>query len=256
VKTKWIATGILASAILAGPAFGQSRPFDFQVAFGAWSLSPFVSPVEKECERLIRNEFDGLVGSVFPGILLSSSLAKLDLSSSGHFFSLAMWHRFGESRFSAGLRGDYFDFRVPFALSADETVSFLGFPLVALEGQAQGTVRLNGIAISLQGRWTPLSTSRVELSLQAGVMVLPFEGEITSNLTGTLRTLIGDLPLSGRFDHTIDEVRNLGVDVLSLILSPSLGIEFRYRFAPRLGLFINATAAQGSFLSGGLFFSL
>ena len=256
MKAKGIAIGILVGAVLTGPAFGQSRPFDFQVAFGGWSLSPFTPPVEKECERLIRSEFDSLVGSVFPGILLSSSLASVGLSSSGHFFSLAAWVRLGESRFSAGLRGDYFDLRVPFALSADEAVSFLGYPLVALEGRAQGTVRLNGIAISLLGRWTPLSTSRIELSLQAGVMVLPFEGEILSNLAGTMRTLIGDLPLSGSFDHTIDEVRNFGFDVLSFVFSPSLGLEVRYRLVPHLGLFFNATTAQGSFLSGGLFFSL
>jgi hypothetical protein len=255
MKAKGIAAAILAGAILAGPAAGQSRALDFQVAFGGWSLSPFVSPIERECERLIRNEFDGVVGSVLPGILLSSSLAGVDLSSSGHFFSLAAWYRLGESRFSAGVRGDYFDFRVPYALSADETVSLLGFPLVSLTGRARGSVHLSGIALSLLGRWTPLSTSRAELSLQAGLMVLPFEGDILSDLSATVRTPIGDLPVSGRFQQTIDAVRSLGVDAPSLILAPSLGLEFRYRFAPRLGLFLNATSSQGSFLSGGLFFS-
>jgi len=252
VKVKGIVIGIL---ILSGSVFGQTRQFDVQVSYGGWTLSPFHSIVERQCERLIKNEFDVLVGSAIPDSFLSPLLSNVDISSSGHFFSLGVWYHIGESRFSAGLRGDYFDFNLPFALSVDESLSILGFPLVELEGRSLGSVRLNGLAISLLGRWTPLSTSRVELSLQGGLMVMPFQGRILFDQTTALRTSIGDFQLSGSFDQTIDEVRNFGLDVPSLIFSPMLGIEFRYRFAEPVGLFISATAGQGTFYSSGLFFS-
>lgn len=252
MKTRGIAIGIF---LLAGAAFGQARPFDVQLSFGGWSLSPFRSMVESECERLIKNEFEKLVGSAIPNDFLTPLLSSVDLSSSGHFFSLAVSYRFGEGRFSAGLRGDYFDFRVPYSLSINESLEIWGFPLAALEGQGQGTVRLSGFAVSLLGRWTPLMTKRVDLSLHAGLMMLPFQGKILLDLTAALRTPLGDLQFSGSFDDTFDEIRDLGLDLPSTIFSPTLGIEFRYRFLPDAGLFLNATAAQGSFFSGGLFFS-
>jgi len=252
MKTRGIIIGIL---ILAGAAFGQNRRFDIQVSFGGWSLSPFRSIVERECERLIKNEFNKLVESAIPNDLLTPLLSSVDLSSSGHFFSLAASYRFGEGRFSVGLRGDYFDFRVPYSLSVNESLEIWGFPLAALEGQGQGTVRLSGLAVSVLGRWTPLMTKRVDLSLQAGLMMLPFQGKILLDLTAALKTALGDLQFSGSFDDTFDEIRDLGLDLPSVIFSPTLGIEFRYRFLPDAGFFLNATVAQGRFLSGGLFIS-
>jgi len=252
MKTRRIAIGIF---LLAGAVYGQSRPFDIQVSFGGWSLSPFRSIVERECERLIKNEFSKLVESAIPNDLLTPLLSSVDLSSSGHFFSLAASYRFGEGRFSVGLRGDYFDFRVPYSLSVNESLEIWGFPLAALEGQGQGTVRLSGLAVSVLGRWTPLMTKRVDLSLQAGLMMLPFQGKILLDLTAALKTALGDLQFSGSFDDTFDEIRELGLDLPSVIFSPTFGIEFRYRFLPDAGFYLNATAAQGSFLSGGLFFS-
>ena len=247
-----MAIGIL---LLAGAAFGQNRRFDIQVSFGGWSLSPFRSIVERECERLIKNEFNKLVESAIPNDFLTPLISSVDLSSSGHFFSLAGSYRFGEGRFSVGLRGDYFDFRVPYSLSVNESLEIWGFPLAALEGQGQGTVRLSGLAVSVLGRWTPLMTKRVDLSLQAGLMMLPFQGKILLDLTAALKTALGDLQFSGSFDDTFDEIRDLGLDLPSVIFSPTLGIEFRYRFLPDAGFFLNATVAQGRFLSGGLFYS-
>jgi len=127
--------------------------------------------------------------------------------------------------------------------------------LAALEGQGQGTVRLSGLAVSVIGRWTALMTKRVDVSLQAGLMMLPFQGKILLDLTAALKTALGDLQFSGSFDDTFDEIRDLGLDLPSVIFSPTLGIEFRYRFLPDAGFFLNATLAQGAFFSGGLFYS-
>jgi hypothetical protein len=252
MRVRGIAIGIF---LLSGAAFGQTRPFDIQLSYGGWTLSPFRSVVERECEGLIRNEFAKLVGSAIPEAFLFPFLSNVDLSSSGHLLSLALWHRFGNSRFSAGVRGDYFAFRLPYSLSVEESFKLPGFPPTTLKGQGRGTVRLNGLAVSFLGRWTALSTRRLDLSLHGGLLLLPFQGDVSLDQTTALETPLGDISFSGRFDHTIDQVRDLGFRVPSLIVSPALGIELRCRLAAGAGIFIDATAAQGTFFTGGLFFS-
>lgn len=252
MKVRGIAIGVF---LLSTMAIGQARSFDIQLSCGGWALSPFRTVIERECENLIRNEFDKLVGTAIPGVFLSPFLSNLDLSSSGYFFSLGLWYRFGRSRFSAGVRSDYFDFRVPYTLSVEESLEMPGFPLATLKGQGRGTIRLNRLAVSFLGRWTPLSTRRTDVSLQAGLQMLPFQGEIKLDHSISLLTPLGDLRLSGSFDHTLVQIREMGLNVPSLIVSPSLEIELRYRLAAEAGIFINTTLAQGTYYAGGLFFS-
>lgn len=252
MKVRGIVIGVL---LLSLSAFGRTRPFDIQMSCGGWSLSPFRSLVERECENLIRNEFVKLIGAAIPEVLLSPFLSSLDLSSSGRFFSLALWYRSGESRLAAGVRGDYFNFRVPYSLSVHESLELPGIPLAAMDGQGRGVIRLNGLAVSLLGRWTALSSRHADVSLQAGLMMLPFQGRIDLDHKISLETPLGDLRYSGSFERTLAEVRALGLDVPSLLLSPSLGLDARYRLSAQAGIFINATLAQGTFYSGGLVFS-
>jgi hypothetical protein len=256
VKARGIPILVLVLA-LAGAALGQSRSFDIQVSAGGWSLSPFRPLVETECERLIRSGFSGVVGAALSEIFLTPLASDVNLSSSsGHFFSAAVWCRFEGSPWSAGVEADYFDFRVPYSVSAATTLNVLGFPLASVRGGGQGTTHLRGLALSLLGRWTPLSAGPVALSLQAGVMALPFEGDILLDQTTVVTTTSGDLRFSGTLNQTIDDVRALGFDLPSLIFAPVLGIDLRLRLAPRLALFFDAAVSQGSFLSGGLAFSL
>jgi len=86
-------------------------------------------------------------------------------------------------------------------------------------------------------------------------MRLPFQGKITLDQTIALQTPLGDFPFSGRYEQTIDEIRELGLDVPSSIVSPTLGIEFHYRLAAGAGIFVNALAGQGTVYSGGIFFA-
>jgi len=248
-------TAIVGVFLLVGAVSGQTRPFEIQVSYGGWTLSPFRTIVERECELAIRDELDKLVGSAIPDLLVSPYLSDIDLPSSGHFMSLAIWYRFGRSRLSAGLRGDYFNFKLPFTVAVSESLEVFGFPLAGLDVRSLGSIRLDGLALSLLGRWTPLLTRRMELSLQAGLMMLPFQGELSMNQTTTLSTPLGDIKFSGTVGHDFDEIRNLGLDLPATIYSPTLGIEFRFRIVPEVGLHLNATAAQGTFYSGGLFFS-
>ncbi|MDP2916078.1 MAG: hypothetical protein Q8O91_11585, partial [Candidatus Aminicenantes bacterium] len=54
-----------------GSVLGQTKRFDIQLSYGGWSLSPFRSVVERECERLIKSEFNKLVESTIPNDLLT-----------------------------------------------------------------------------------------------------------------------------------------------------------------------------------------
>ena len=253
MKAKRILAGLSLLALTA-TAFGESRRFDVQVAFGGWSLSPFRSIVERECERIIKREFSSLVETVIPAELLTPLLSSVELSSSGTAFSLTAAYRFGDGRFAAGVRGDYFDFGVPFTLSVAESIEILGWQLVSLEGRGSGTVDLGGFALSAFGRWTPVLTPSVELSFHAGLMMLPFQGKIVFDLSAVMKTALGDLRYAGKFDDDFDQIRELGLDIPEFIFSPMAGIEFRYRFSQDIGFCLDATAAQGSFLSAGLFF--
>ena len=236
-------------------SFGYSKNFDVQVSYGGWTLSPFQTIVENESEDLIRKEFNKLIETVFPRGFLTPFLSNVDISSSGSFYSLALWYRFSQSPFSLGLRGDYFIFRLPYSLSAEESIAIFGLPLASLKTQGQGKIRLNSLAISVLSRWTALSTSRLDLSLLAGMILLPFEGEISLSQTTSIGTPFGDVDYSGSFDHSIEEVRNLERSVPSLIVSPCLAVELKFRFSKDAGIILNITGSQGSFYSGGLFFS-
>ena len=254
MKARGIPILVLA---LAGAALGQNRSFDIQVSAGGWSLSPFRPLVETECARLIRSGFSGSIGAALALVSLTPLDAAVNLgTSSGYFFGGTVWYRFENRPWAVGLEADYFDFRVPYTVAAATTIDVLGIPLASIRGSGQGTTRLRGVALSLLGRWTPLSAGPVELSIRGGLMVMPFQGDFALNQTTVVTTAIGDIRLPATINQTIDDIRALGFDIPSLILAPVLGIDVRVRIAPRLALVLRAQAAQGTFFSGGLAFSL
>jgi hypothetical protein len=258
MKTRGVPILILILVLVsAGAAWSQTGPFDIQVSAGGWSLSPFRPLVETECERLIRNGFSGSVGSVLALISLTPLDAAVNLgTSSGYFFGGTLWYRFENRSWAVGLEADYFDFRVPYTVAAATTVDVLGIPLATVRGNGQGTTSLRGVALSFLGRWTLLSAGPVELSIRGGLMAMPFQGDFALNQTTVVTTAIGDIRLPATINQTIDDIRALGFDIPSLILAPVLGIDVRVRIAPRLALVLGAQAAQGTFFSGGLVFTL
>jgi len=252
MKAKGTSVLVLIFA-LAGAARAQTSPFEIQAFGGGWSLSPFRPLVETECERLIRSGFSGSVGSVLALVSLSPLDASVSLgTSSGYFFGGTLWYRFEGSSWAAGLEADYFDFRVPYAVSAATTLDVLGIPLASIRGSGQGTARLHGVALSFLGRWTVVSAGPLEVALRGGLMAMPFEGDFRLDQTTVVTTLVGDIRLPATLNETFDDIRGLGFDVPSLLLAPVLGIDVRIRLASRIALVLGAEAAQGTFLSAGL----
>jgi hypothetical protein len=252
---KGVVVGILTAGMVVAGA-SMAGAVEIRVGYGGWTLSPFHSIVETRCEEVIQSEFFELLNSILPESFLSPIRANVGFSSSGTFLSAEFWIPLPRSRFAVGLRGDLIDFRAPFTASAKETIDIFGFPIADLSGFGRGTVTLNGLGLSLLGRWTAVSSRRVDLSIRAGLSTFPFRGRVTMDLEASASTILGDLNYQGRLDRTIAEIREGNDEVPSWIVAPIVGLDCGVRITPRTGVFANLSISQGTFLSVGLFLLL
>jgi hypothetical protein len=254
MASKGAVVGILAAGLVfAGAVSARAGAVEIRVGYGGWTLSPFHSTVETRCEEVIRSEFFELLNSILPESFLSPIRTDVGFTSSGTFFSAEFWIPLPRSSFALGLRGDLINFRAPFTASAKETIDIFGFPIAYLSGNARGTVALKGLGLSFLGRWTAVSSRRVDLSVRAGLSAFPFRGRVTMDLEASAATILGNLDYSGRVDRTIAEIRDSNDEIPSWIVAPMAGLDGAFRITPRTGVFANATISQGTFLSGGFF---
>jgi len=253
IRTR-IARGIaaLVSAVLFTSPPPAPAAVEIRVGFGGWTLSPFHTLIESRCEKIVRGEFNEFLNSALPEWMLSPVRADIDLTSSGRSFHAEIWVPLGRGRFALGARGDVFRFRIPFTASASETVQIIGLPVAELNGTAAGTVELDGLGISILGRWTAVSTRFFDLALRAGVSGFPFRGRVSMDLAILARTLLGDYAYSGRLDRTIAEIRGSSDDVPALIIAPVAGLEIGFRLGRRWSLYANASVSHGTFYSAGV----
>ncbi len=240
--------------VAAGTAFGGSRKFEFRASYGGWTFSPFLSAVERASERLASQEYDIVVASFLLGQVFPEFSPKIDMSSSGHFFSFGCWINLTD-RWSVGLEGDVLKCRLPFSLDVNQVIAILGYPVAVVHASGLGDVRLNALVVSLLGRWAPVRTKTFAVYLKGGVMAFPYNGAFSVDLTVRAETPLGDLSFSGPITQTIEEMRDLGVDAPRLIVSPLAGMIVQAEIFRGVGLFLDATVSQGTFFSGGLFVS-
>jgi len=251
----------LGAVAVAGGAFlvlppAATAAVEVRVGFGGWTLAPFHTLIESRCEETVQNEFNAYLDSVLPEWMLSPVRAEISLTSSGRTLYAEIWVPLGRSRFAVGARGDVFRFRIPFTASASETVQIIGLPIAELHGTADGTVELEGVGVSLMGRWRAVSSRRFDLALRAGVSGFPFRGRVATSLALVARTPLGDYAYSDFLDRTIAEVRESGADVPAFLIAPLAGLEIGFRLARNFGLFANVTVSHGTFYSAGISASL
>ena len=91
----------------------QAEKIEIQISYGGWSLSPFITSVEKETERIIGDELYHIVYLFLPGAALSAFQSDIDLISSGKSLDFSIWHKIGQGNFSLGLKGQYYSFHLP-----------------------------------------------------------------------------------------------------------------------------------------------
>lgn len=253
---KGIRPGIAAAlgafaALSLGPVPAEAA-VEVRVGFGVWTLEPLRSTIESRCEKMIESEFFKLLNSVLPEWVLTPVQTTIDSSSSGRAFFAEVWLPVGRSRFAVGLRGDFFDFKIPYTASAAETIQIFGVPLAELSARGAGTVNLGGFGISLLGRWKAIAGRRFELALRAGGSAYPFRGTIEMDQTLLAETLLGDLSFSGRLDESIAAIRGDSDDVPAWIFAPAAGLDIGYRLDARLRLFASASVSHGTLLAAGI----
>lgn len=244
--------GMLFCALLL-PSSLAAEGFDLRLSYGRWSLSPFTSLVERESENLIKRELTRLVDSVLPQDVFST-FEDIDLSSSGQMVSCSLWYRFDQ--FSLGIKGDYFEFTMPFSLSAEQSLTFLDIELADVRTEGRGEVRLSALMVSLLARWEVLSLPRFSLFVQGGLSAMPYAGEVSLDQHTVIKTPLGDLEYSGDLSETIDNIRSWDEDIPSVLWAPVFGISGRYAVYRGLGMFLDLGFSQGTVVAAGLSFRL
>ena len=255
---EFAAAAVLLLALAVPPAQPQqAAAVEVGLTFGGWTLAPFHPLLEEMSGNVARRSFEDIVGSSLLAPFLSPLTAQVRFgASTGSSISAVVWLRLGRSRFSIGLRADAFSFRLPFSLEARESVGLVGIPLASVEGRSAGTVLVRGLGASVLGKWTVLETRGFEANLQAGVMLIPWEGTIEQDISAVVSTPLGNVTVSGPYDTTIKAGRAWSNEIPAAVLSPVLAAEGRLRLTPNVGIFANLTLAQGTFFSGGVFFAL
>ena len=240
--------------LLLTASLSQGEQYEFQISYGRWSLSPFTTLLEKESENLVKEGLKQLVDPILPRYTQSLIQSNIDFSSSGQFISLNFWYNFKNNRFSLGIKGDYIDFSLPYLMVSYQNVDFLNFSLVKLKLNGNGEVNLRSETLSLLGRWAPLSGSAFKWWFYGGVTLFFYEGDVEIRQEIELETPVGDFNYEGSFDHTIKDMRRLNDDIPAFFFSPEFGTQFQFVFHKNLGLILDASLSQGSYLSAGLFF--
>ena len=233
----------------------QAGDLEFQLSYGRWTMSPFVSYVERETENLIKTELIRLLDPFLPRDMYST-FQSVDLSSSEEILAFSLWYNFGKGSFSLGLKGEYFDFILPYSIYSEQSVNIFDYQLTRMETNGQGEVRLNSVILSLLSRWEIFSQSKFRFYLFGGLTLLPYNGEISLEQTTLLQTPVGDISYDGIYSETINTIRGWDDSIPSYLLSPTFGISLKYNLGRRLGIIADLYISQGTFLAAGLSFTL
>ena len=233
----------------------QAGELEFQLSYGRWTMSPFVSFVERETENLIKSELTRLLDPIFPRDVYST-FQSVDISSSGEILTFSIWYNFGKSRFSLGFKGEYFNFKLPYSINSEQSVNIFDYQLISMETNGQGEVRLNSVMLSLLSRWRIFSLSKFRFYLFGGLTLLPYSGEISLEQITLLQTPVGDISYDGNYSETIKNIREWDDSVPSLLISPVFGICLKYDLARRLGIIVDLNISQGTFVAVGLSITL
>lgn len=232
----------------------EAGKLELQISYGRWTLSPFTTIVENESEQLIQKEIQHLMSPSYPENIYFLYSPQVDLGSSGYFLSMAVWYNFENSPFSLGLKGQYFNFRIPFSAYIEQSFTILGQELIRIETQGEGETKLSSIAASVLGRWTFLMQPKFQLSVFGGLNFFPYKGTIFLEGQVLIQSRFGDVLYKQSDNPTLDDVRQWDDQIPSLFVSPEIGLSFQYRVTRKLGLFVDVAISQGASVSLGLFF--
>jgi len=241
----------LSGIVLAGPESDKSGVWEIEATWGPWTLSPFRSPLERETEAVIRDEFGRLIESAFLERVLSLDRIRADLDSSGQAFTVTAWRDVHKGTVFLGLRISRADFRIPFRISSRYDLHVFGVRLGELETHGEGTVRIRSTLMALLARWNVVRHRAWEVSLYGGAAVLPFQGDLEAEGTAVLRTPLGDISAHARDRADLDEIRAWNSRVPGSITAPLIGAAGRVRISKSLGVILDVSFGHGTAAAAG-----
>jgi len=245
----------ILTVILLLSDISEAGKLELQISYGRWTLSPFTTVVERESEELIQEELQRLLSPSYPENVYSLYSPQVDLGSSGYFLSLSVWYNFANSPFSIGMKGQYFNLRMPFSAFIEQSFTILGQELIRVETRGEGNSKLSSITASVLGRWAFLMQPKYQLSVFGGLNLFPYEGTVFLDGQVLIQSPLGDVLYRQSDSPTLDDVRKWDDRIPSVLVSPELGLSFQYRFTRKVGVFIDVAISQGAFVSLGIFFA-
>jgi len=238
--------------LLAWPMAQNAVGWEWQIAFGPWTLEPWTSPAARAAENMVNDETRRLLAPLLSEFTLFSFSPRITMNSSGFFLSAGCWRRLRNDRLALGFSASYLDFSLPFTVIEQHDIYFQGTPVARIDISGEGKIDLRTIMLTAQGRWRIFQAGRASIYAALGFTVLSFSGDLFLPLTASIESILGSAELAEVENRTLAELRAENDDIPAWIVSPSLSLSLHYRLTGRSRLFIDISLSQGTFLSAGL----
>jgi hypothetical protein len=230
--------------------------WEWQFALGPWTLHPWISPAQRQAERMVSAEARRLLAPLLSAFTITHFEPSVVMSSRGFFVNAGCWRRLGAGRFALGISASYLDFSLPFSLEDERDFYFQGLPLARVLTSGQGQVDLHTFMMKLQGRWRAFQSGRIAVYSGLGLNMLRFSGNLFLPLAASVQSFLGTFTLNKSEEITLADLRKNDDDIPAWILSPALSASLHYRLGVTSRLFIEIDLSQGTFLAAGLAFAI
>jgi len=225
--------------------------WEWQLSAGPWTIVPFTSPVARQAQRLVSEEANRLLAPLLSDFTVLAFEPRVDLHSRGWSVSAGCWRRLNRDQYALGISASYLDFVLPFVLTAEQDIYFLGIPVAQIRSSGRGQVDLRTFMLAAQGRWRAFQSGRVGIYAGGGLTLLRFSGTLHLPLTASVQTILGKLEKDFNEDLTLAELRAENSDIPAWIVAPALAASLHYRIGTASRLFMEINLSQGTSLAAG-----
>ncbi len=244
---------LLAFVVLESAVAPCCSAVDVLLSYGAWSMSPFTSTVEAQCEQIVEAVVKERVGRELPGFITTTFEQNVDLTSAGQFVGVEVARTISGDRFRVGGSITYVELDLPYTLDARQSLSLGRFELADAVTTGTGTVHIKAIDLALLAGWNICRTDRLLITIGSGINILPVEGTIGIDNQTTISTRLGSRSFESAGVESIDELRSESDAISSILVTPLASVTAQVRAFRHGGLVFRALLSQGTFLSGGAY---
>ncbi len=229
-----------------------SQKWELALSGATWTAWPITPLVEHECRNMIEHVLDQLLGWTVPVLLIQNNREDIRFDSHGLTFGLALTRHFAATPWSVGLEATWLHLDLPYTLDYNQQLNVRGLTLIRADTQASGLARIRSIDGALGLHYRLLRHGRFSLVSSAGIHLMILDGDITLSGQSDINSILGDEILTFDEATTMEELRELGLNLPRLLIYPSVSLRAGWRFWSSLSLTTRLTLSQGLFLSLGL----